>query len=117
MRTTEIPAPAHGATAAASLGRTVYDPHRVDYGMSELGTDPRRLLVGVPAESADKKVKDFNAVLLVQAHDTDKARGSVEAILHGEVRRYRLAEIVATSKGKGVLIARGAPNVIGTRIH
>jgi uncharacterized protein DUF4956 len=127
-------------TAAAVLSMVfnfiVLAMHRVDYGMSELGSDPRRLLVGVPGEPADKKAKDFNAVLVVRAHDTDKARGPVETILQAEVSRYRLAEIEATSKGKGVLkylirmgkrlepahledalISRGAPNVIGARIH
>src|SRR6185503_20289086 len=87
--------------------------HRSDYGMCELGGDPRRLLVGCDmsagkngnkGEKAEKKkAKDFNAVLLVRAKDTDQARPVVEAILGTEVPRFRLAEVEATSKGKGVL--------------
>ena len=120
--------------------------HRSDYGMCELGGDPRRLLVGCDmsagkngnkGEKAEKKkAKGFNAVLLVRAKDTDQARPVVEAILGTEVPRFRLAEIEATSKGKGVLkylirlnkriqpslledalLERASPNVIGARIH
>jgi len=114
--------------------------HRSGYGMCELGTDPRRLLVGCDIggakNGAKKKAKDFNAVLLVRALDTDRARPAVEAILGSEVSRFRLAEIEASSKGKGVLkylvrlgkrvepstledalLERAAPNVIGARIH
>jgi hypothetical protein len=133
------------ALAAAGVLSMVFNfivlaMHRSDYGMCELGSDPRRLLVGceVPAaKNGDKKKgKDFNAVLLVRALDTDTARPTVEAILGTEVSRFRLAEIEATSKGKGVLkylirlgkriepsqledalLERAAPNVIGARIH
>ena len=116
--------------------------HRSDYGMCELGSDPRRLLVGSDAAGGKhngrlkKKAKDFNAVLLVRALDADRARPAVEAILGTEVRRFRLAEIETTSKGKGVLkylvrlgkrvepshiedalLERAAPNVVGARIH
>ncbi|NOT07964.1 MAG: DUF4956 domain-containing protein [Gemmatimonadales bacterium] len=110
--------------------------HRADYAMCELGTNPRQLLVGAKPADTGKKVRDFNAVLLVRAKDADKARPAVEAILEGEVRRYQLAEIETTSKGKGVLkylirlgrrvepatledalLTRAAPNVVGARIH
>jgi hypothetical protein len=131
-------------TAAAVLSLIfnfiVLAMHRSEYGACELGTDPRRLLVGSTASLArnggKKKPKDFNAVLLVRALDTDRARPKVEAILESEVQRYRLAEIEATSRGKGVLkylvrlrrrvepsmledalLVRAAPNVIGARIH
>jgi hypothetical protein len=131
-------------TAAAVLSMVfnfiVLLMHRSDYGMCELGTDPRRLLVGADVAGAKngnkKKPKDFNAVLLVRALDTDRARPTVEAILHSEVQRFHLAEVEATSKGKGVLkylvrlrkrveassledalLVRAAPNVIGARIH
>ncbi len=109
-----------------------------DYGSCELGTNPGHLLVGADAQSnGDKKrPKDFNAVLLVRAHDASKARTAVEPILSTEVRRYKLVEMETTSKGKGVLkylirmgknveaahledalLLRAAPNVIGARIH
>jgi Domain of unknown function (DUF4956) len=131
-------------TAAAVLSMVfnfvVLAMHRSDYGMCELGGDPRRLLVGCAAPAAKggekKKSKDFNAVLLVRARDADRARPAVEAILETEVSRFRLAEIEATSKGKGVLkylirlgkrvqpshledalLERAAPNVVGARIH
>lgn len=131
-------------TAAAVLSMVfnfiVLALHRSDYGMCELGTDPRRLLVGCQtpvAKNGDKKKgRDFNAVLLVRARDTDTARPVVDAILEQEVRRFQLAEVEATSKGKGVLkyrvrlgkrlepsaledalLVRAAPNVIGARIH
>jgi len=131
-------------TAAAVLSLMfnfiVLAMHRSDYGVCELGSDPRRLLVGCelngPRNGDKKKGKDFNAVLLVRAVDTDRARPVVEAILEGEVSRFRLAEIEASSKGKGVLkylvrlgkrcqpsiledalLERAAPNVIGARIH
>src|SRR5438093_2395322 len=100
------------ALAAAAVLSLVFNfivlmMHRSDYGMCELGGDPRRLLVGydlAAAKNGDKKkAKDFNAVLLVRAVNADKARPLVEQILGSEVRRFRLAEIEATSKGKGVL--------------
>lgn len=131
-------------TAAAVLSMVfnfiVLALHRTDYGMCELGSDPRRLLVGCDiglAKNGDKKKpKEFNAVLLVRAANTDQARPVVEAILETEVSRFRLAEIEASSRGKGVLkyllrlgkrtqpstledalVERAAPNVIGARIH
>jgi len=131
-------------TAAAVLSMVfnfiVLAMHRSDYGMCELGSDPRRLLVGcaiADAKNGDKKKgKDFNAVLLVRALDTERARPAVDAILECEVSRFRLAEIEASSKGRGVLkylvrlgkrvepstledalLERAAPNVIGARIH
>jgi|KBSSwiStaDraftv2_1062776.scaffolds.fasta_scaffold09694_6 hypothetical protein len=131
-------------TAAAVLSMVfnfiVLGLHRFDYGLSELGSDPRRLLVGGPADPDSRREKDrekgFNAVLLVRAHHADKARPVVESILETEVRRFRLAEVETTSKGKGVLkylvrlgkrvqpahledalIAHGSPNIIGARIH
>jgi len=74
--------------------------------------------------------------LLVRALDTERARPAVDAILECEVSRFRLAEIEASSKGRGVLkylvrlgkrvepstledalLERAAPNVIGARIH
>jgi hypothetical protein len=116
--------------------------HRSDYGMCELGRDPRRLLVGCEVGGGNggnkekKKAKDFNAVLLIRALNADEARPQVEAILGSECRRFRLAEIETTSKGKGVLkylvrlgkrvepahledalLERAGPNVIGARIH
>lgn len=119
---------------------------RGDYGMCELGKSPGHLLIGAGAEPSangkaaktDKKKtkKDFNAVLVVRALNADRARGTVEGLLAAEVRRFQLAEIEATSKGQGVLkylvrmgkgtdprdledalLARGAPQVIGARIH
>ncbi len=108
---------------------------RMNYGTCALGNDPRRLLVGAaPAEP--RKGKDFNAVLLVRTADANKSRLAVEAVLGSEVRRFQLAEIEATKKGKGVLkylirmgkrseptmledalIERCAPSVLGARIH
>jgi len=109
-----------------------------DYGSCELGTSPGHLLVGSDAQgNGDKKrPKDFNAVLLVRARDTEKARAAVEPILATEVRRFKLVEIEATSKSKGVLkylirvgkrlepahledalLLRAAPDVVGARIH
>ena len=136
-------------TAAAVLSMVfnfiVLAMHRSDYGMCELGSDPRRLLIGCelpPARNGEKKKdkaekgKDFNAVLLVRALDVEKARPTVEAILEQECRRFQLAEIEQTSKGKGVLkylvrmgkravpsmledhlLHRAAPNVVGARVH
>lgn len=114
--------------------------HRSNYGTCELGTDPRRLLVGTGANGKNsgdrKKPRDFNAVLLVRVVDADKARPAVETILEGEVRRYQLAEVETSAKGKGVLkylirlgkrtepshledalLDRAKPNVVGARIH
>lgn len=108
---------------------------KMNYGSCALGTDPRHLMVGAaPPES--KKSKDFNAVLLVRTKDAERCRSSVEAVLNTEVRRYHLAEVEANAKGKGVmkylirlgkdserkvledaLIERGAPTVLGARIH
>jgi hypothetical protein len=107
---------------------------RMNYGSCALGTNPRALLVGTAP--GEKRAKDFNAVLLVRTKDAHKARPAVEAILSSEVRRFQLAEIEASAKGKGVLkylirmgkglepamledalIARGAPAVLGARIH
>lgn len=109
---------------------------RGNYGSCALGTDPRHLLVGVSAASAEKKAKDFTSVLVVRVADADLARPAVEAILDGEVRRWRLAQVETTRKGKGVLkylirlgkrieashledalIAGGGPSVVGARIH
>jgi hypothetical protein len=108
---------------------------RMNYGTCALGNDPRRLLIGA-APPDPKKGKDFNAVLLVRTTDANKSRPAVEAVLGSEVRRFQLAEIEATNKGKGVLkylirmgkrseptiledalIERCAPSVRGARIH
>lgn len=126
-------------TAAAVLSMVfnfvVLAMDKMNYGSCALGTDPRKLLVGaVPADP--KKNKDFNAVLLVRTSHADKSRPVVEAILSTEVRRYHLAEVEANAKGKGVmkylirlgkrteagmledaLIDRGAPTVLGARVH
>lgn len=126
-------------TAALVLSATfnfiVLGMERMNYGSCALGTNPRALLVGsAPAEA--KKAKDFNAVLLVRTTDADKSRAAVESVLASEVRRFQLAEIEASAKGKGVLkylirmgkrvepgvledalIARCGPNVRGARIH
>lgn len=107
---------------------------RMNYGSCALGSNPRALLVGTAP--AEKKAKDFNAVLLVRTADAAKARAPVEAVLGAQVRRFQLAEIEASSKGRGVLkylirvgkrlepemledalILRCAPNVLGARIH
>jgi hypothetical protein len=131
-------------TAAAVLSLVfnfiVLAMNRANYGSCELGTDPRRLLVGSSANGRNsgdrKKLPDFNAVLLVRVLDADKARPAVETILEGEVRRYQLAEVETSSKGKGVLkylirlgkrtapshledalLERAKPNVVGARIH
>ncbi|MFN0181768.1 MAG: DUF4956 domain-containing protein [Gemmatimonadales bacterium] len=122
---------------------------RGDYGMCELGRKPGHLLVGAgsrggagpagkPAKSGDKKrpKKEYNAVIVVRVLDAERARPAVDSLLAGEVSQFRLAEIEANSKGKGVLkylirlgkrtdprdledaiLLRGAPNVIGARVH
>ncbi len=107
---------------------------RMNYGSCALGNNPRGLLVG--SAPSEKKAKDFNHVLLVRATDADKARAAVETVLGTEVRRFHLAEIETSAKGKGVLkylirmgkgaepetledalITRCAPTVRGARIH
>jgi hypothetical protein len=118
---------------------------RGDYGMCELGRSPGHLLVGSAAESTNgkgpkpekkKPKKEFNAVVLVRALNADRARPVIDALLVGEVSRYRLAEIESNRKGQGVLkylvrlnkktdpryledalLSRGAPHVIGARVH
>jgi hypothetical protein len=115
---------------------------RADYAMCELGRSPGHLLVGAASSApeangkAKKKRKDFNAVLLVRALDAEKARPTVDSVLVTEVPRFQLAEVEANSKGQGVLkylvrlskktdpahledalLSRGAPNVIGARVH
>jgi Domain of unknown function (DUF4956) len=93
---------------------------------------------GKPAKGGDKKKakKEFNAVMVVRALDAERARPALDNLLAGEVSRFRLAEIEANSKGQGVLkylirlgkrtdprdledavLLRGAPNVIGARVH
>jgi hypothetical protein len=113
--------------------------YRGDYGMCELGRSPGHLLIGSTSENGKpdkRKRKDFNAVVLVRAVDAERARPAVETLLSTEVARYRLAEIETNQKGKGVLkylvrlgkrtdaraledalLSRGAPHVIGARIH
>jgi hypothetical protein len=94
--------------------------------------------VGKPAKGGDKKKpkKEYNAVIVVRALDAERARPALDNLLAGEVSRFRLAEIEANSKGQGVLkylirlgkrtdprdledavLLRGAPNVIGARVH
>jgi len=120
---------------------------RGDYGMCELGRSPGRLLVGVrsgPGDEAngrrDKKkkgaAKDFDAILLVRAQNANQARPSVERFLSTAVGRFQLAEVEENSKGQGVLkylvrmgkrtnaqhledalLASGAPNIMGARVH
>ncbi len=93
---------------------------------------------GGKGDKPDKKKpkKEFDAVLLVRALNADKARSAVDTLLAGEVSRYRLAEIETNSKGHGVLkylvrlgkrtdphdledalLSRGAPNIVGARVH
>jgi hypothetical protein len=115
--------------------------YRGDYGMCELGRSPGHLLIGAraTAESAKgdrKKRREFNAVLVVRAADAERARPTVEAVLTTESARHRLAEVEVDRKGKGILkylirigrrtdarsledalLTRGAPFVIGARIH
>jgi len=118
---------------------------RGDYGMCELGRSPGHLLVGSCSTSAasngrgekKKKVgKEFNAVLLVRAVNADKARPTVDGVLATEVGRFQLAEVEENPRGQGVLkylvrlskrtnpqhledaiLSRGAPNVVGARVH
>lgn len=123
---------------------------RGDYGMCELGRSPGHLLVAQVATTPDgngkpgkgdkndkkRPKKEFNAVLLVRAHNAEKARPTVDNLLTAEVSRYRLAEIESNAKGQGVLkylvrmgkrtdpkhledalLSRGAPNIIGARVH
>ncbi len=116
---------------------------RADYAMCELGRSSSHLLVGAnAAESAEaragkqKKKKEFNAVLVVRARDAERARAAVEALLASEAARFRLAEVEAGPTGKGhlryllrlgrrtdprdledALLHRGAPNVVGARVH
>ena len=108
---------------------------RMNYGTCALGTNARGLLAG-SAQPEPSRAKDFNAVLVVRSSNTEQSRPAVEAVLGSEVRRFHLAEIEASAKGKGVLkylirmgkrsepgvledalIARGAPSVLGARIH
>ena len=115
-----------------------------DYGMCELGRSPSHLLVGAPTcappangKTPKKKAgKDFNAVVVIRTANTDQARPTVDALLADECRRFQLAEIESTAKGKGVLkylirigkktdpraledalLTRGAPQIIGVRVH
>ena len=116
--------------------------YKGDYGMCELGRSPGHLLVGSSEPSVTngkaekRKRKDFNAVILVRAHTTDHARPTIEKVLTTEVGRFRLAEIEENSRGETVLkylvritkktnprdledalLSRGAPIVVGARIH
>ena len=144
MKTAELPASMTTATGPATRTAGIYS--QAVRGVVERFTYPAEtpfitlVLYGCelkdPRNGDQKKGKDFNAVLLVRAVDTDRPRSVVEAILEGEVSRFRLAEIEASSKGKGVLkylvrlgkrcqpsiledalLERAAPNVIGARIH
>jgi hypothetical protein len=121
---------------------------RGDYGMCELGRSPGHLLVGAGACSpgangagkgapkSKKPKKEFDAVLLVRAKDTERARPAVDGLLATECRRFELAEVEQNGKGQGVLkyrvrlgkktdprnledalLSRAAPNVIGARVH
>ncbi len=112
----------------------------VESAATSFGPAGRRLLVGSGANGRNsgdrKKPRDFNAVLLVRVLDADEARAAVETILEAEVRRYQLAEVETSAKGKGILkylirmgkrseptmledalIERCAPSVLGARIH
>jgi hypothetical protein len=135
-----VQALAAAAVLSAIFNLIVLIFYRGDYGMCELGRSPGHLLVGsaadAPAKGVKKKRKDFNAVLVVRAVDTSQAQSVVEAMLANEVERFRLASVEAGSKGKGVLkylvrmgkrtnaqnledalLVRGAPLVIGARVH
>jgi hypothetical protein len=115
--------------------------HRGDYGMCELGRSPGHLLVGASvgpdgARVDRKRKKDFNAVIVIRAQNATRARPTVETLLAAEVDRFKLAEVETSSRGQGVLrylarlpkrtdarnledalLTRGAPYVIGARIH
>jgi hypothetical protein len=115
---------------------------RSDYGMCELGRSSSHLLVGADAGASGngkkkkKKPKDYNAVVVVRAGDAESAQPVVAALLNAEVTRFKLAEMELGSSGKGhlkylvrlgrrtnprdledALLERGAPNVIGVRVH
>jgi hypothetical protein len=135
-----VQALAAAAVLSAIFNFIVLAFHRGDYGMCELGRSPGHLLVGAaadaPAKGARKKRKDFNAVLVIRAVDADRAQWTVEAMLAAEVDRFRLAAVESGSKRNNVLkylvrlgkrtdprhledalLSRGAPVVIGARIH
>jgi len=116
---------------------------RGNYGMCELGQSSSHLLVGAAASASDDsggkkktKKKDFDSVLVVRADHTERARGAVDALLAAEVSRFKLVEIERGSSGRGhlkyllrlgkktdprdledALLARGAPYLVGARVH
>lgn len=116
---------------------------RSDYGMCELGRSSSHLLVGAAAgadpgdgKKKGKKPKDFDAVLVIRARHAESAQSAVADLLSAEVSRFKLAEVELGSSGKGhlkylvrlgkrtdprdledALLTRGAPNVIGARVH
>ncbi|MEZ4587285.1 MAG: DUF4956 domain-containing protein [Gemmatimonadales bacterium] len=115
---------------------------RGNYGMCELGQPSSHLLIGATALPAGegggkkKKKKDFDSVLVVRADHTQQARGAVDALLAAEVSRFKLVEIEQGSKGRGhlkylvrlgkktdprdledALLERGAPYLVGARVH
>jgi len=139
------------ALAAAAMLSIVFNYsvlllNRADYGMCELGKSSRPLLHTHAAQAGsngagknskpDARKGDFNAVLVVRSTSADETMQRLPAFMDREFKRWTLAEIQSTKKGrshlkylvrtrKGVtpeeiedaVLVVGGESVVGVKVH
>ncbi len=140
------------ALAAAAMlsmvfNYTVLALNRADYGMCELGKSSRPLLVthacglaaghGTPSKAgkSDGK-KDYNAVVVVRSSSAEDTIKRLPQLMDHEFRRWTLAEVQSTKKGRShlkylvrtrkgttpeeiedAILELGGASVVGVKVH
>lgn len=133
-----------GAAAVLSVvfNYTVLALNRTDYGMCELGKSSRPLLLthaGPPPTGKEKtngKKADFNGVLVVRTRQANETMRRLPTFLDQEFKRWTLAEVETSRKGRGhlkylvrtrkgttpeqledAILDVGGEDIIGVKVH
>jgi hypothetical protein len=131
-----------GAAAVLSVvfNYTVLLLNRTDYGMCELGKSSRPLLLTAtpaqPSREKNGKKPDFNGVLVVRTRQANETMKHLSAFLDQELKRWTLAEIESSRKGRAhlkylvrmrkettpeqfedAILEVGGADIIGVKVH
>ena len=132
-----------GAAAVLSVvfNYTVLFLNRSDYGMCELGRSSRPLLLthhgaALPSKVKNGRKQDYNGVIVVRTRQAEETIRRLPAFLDQELKRWTLAEVESSGKGRAhlkylvrmrkattaeeledAILTVGGDDIIGVKVH
>jgi hypothetical protein len=142
-----VEALAAAAVLSMIFNYTVLFLTRADYGMCELGKSSRQMLLthrqaasgangAGKGGRSDPRKNDFNAVVVIRSSSAEDTMSRLPRFLDSEFKRWTLAEVVTTKKGRShlkylvrtrkgttpeeiedAILQLGGDHIVGVKVH